>query len=240
MKRQLTFDLPPVPALGRADFFVSESNRAALALLDGWRDWPGGQLALTGPEGAGKSHLAAIWVAETRAAALAAQDLAGADIPALAAAGHVLVEDADRAAGDAGFETALFHLANLVRAQGGRLLVTARQAPAAWPCVLPDLASRMQAMPLALLGAPDDGLLSAVLVKLFADRQLAVAPAVVAYLVARMDRSLAAARELVAALDARALAEGRAVTRALAAEILGSRDRGEAPVALDSAGAADA
>ncbi len=221
MTRQLTFDLPPQQNLRREDFVPSPANVLALAQIDRWRDWPGGRLLLVGPQGAGKSHLTAIWAAGAQAAVIAAPALAGADLPALAASGGVAVEDADRLAGDAAAETALFHLYNLL-AGSGALLVTAATPPRDWGLGLPDLLSRLQAMPLVRLDPPDDALLSAVLVKLFADRQLAVPPVLIPWLVARMPRSIGAARALVAELDARALAEGRAITPRLAAEILDS------------------
>ncbi len=206
----------------RAEYFVAPANALALAALDGWRDWPGGKMLLIGPSGAGKSHLAQIWADETLAARTHGSGLSAADIPALARAGCVLVEDAEAVAGFPAAEAALFHLHNLVAQSGGALLVTAATPPRDWGLGLPDLLSRMQAAPVTRIEAPDDALLSAVLVKLFADRQLAVAPNLIPYLVARMPRSIGAARAMVAALDAAALAEGRAVTRALAAALLDS------------------
>ncbi len=221
MTRQLAFDLPAREALGRENFFVSPSNALALSALEGWRDWPGGRMLLTGPSGAGKTHLAHVWAAETRAVIVAARGLEGADLDRLSEAPALVIEDADRMAG-LGDETALFHLHNLVAARETALLVTASGPVRDWHLSLPDLESRMQAMAVTRLDPPDDALLSAVLVKLFADRQLGVAPALIPYLASRMDRSFAAARDLVARLDAASLAEGRAVTRALAAALLDS------------------
>jgi chromosomal replication initiation ATPase DnaA len=217
--RQLAFDLPARPALGRENFFVSPANALALTALEGWRDWPGGRMLLLGPEGAGKTHLAHVWAAETGAVILPAQGLAARDLPGLAEAGAVVVEDADALA-EAADETALFHLHNLLGAQGGVLLVTAERPVRDWALGLADLKSRMQAMGVTRLDPPDDALLAAVLVKLFADRQITVAPALIPFLCSRMDRSFAAARDLVARLDALALAEGRPVTRALASALL--------------------
>ena len=217
MGRQLTFDLPVRAAQGRGDFMVSPSNADALVALDG--QWPQGKLVLTGPAGSGKSHLAQVWAGEQGAVALTGADLAAAALGQIDTTA-VLVDDADRVAGDPAGEQALFHLHNLVVAAGGRLLLTGGDAPARWPIALPDLASRLAASATAALNPPDDHLLAALLVKLFADRQLRVSPVLIAYLVKRMDRSFAAAGALVAALDARALAERRAVTRVLAAEVL--------------------
>lgn len=221
MARQLAFDLPPARvAAARGDFIRAPSNAAAVALLDRPGDWPGGRLVLTGAAGSGKSHLAGIFAEEWGASVATGAMLGGADVPGLAAAGAVVVEDAEALAGRPGAEAALFHLMNLVQAEGGRLLMTATRAPARWGLALPDLASRAAAMVEARLMPPEDALLAQLLVKLFADRQLRVSPQVVAWLVQRMDRAPALARDLVAALDARALERGSPVSRALAAEVL--------------------
>ena len=220
MIRQLAFDLPGRAAMTRDDFFVAPSNALALQTVEGWHDWPGHKLVLVGPEGAGKTHLVTIWASLAGAEVIPARALEGADIAALAGR-PVAVEDADRL--PPGAEAPLFHLHNLVT-MGGALLLTARTPPRDWGLALPDLVSRMQAAPVARLDGPDDALLSAVLVKLFADRQVAVAPSLIPYLVTRMPRSIGAARALVAALDAAALAQRRSITPKLAAEVLGTTD----------------
>lgn len=214
MTRQLTLDLPLRTALGREDFFVSPANATALAGLDAWAGWPGAKAVLVGPAGAGKSHLAQVWASSTSAQVIDAGALATADLPGLAT-GPVAVEDADRIGGLPDAEAALFHLHNLMAEAGHPLLITAATPPRDWGLTLADLASRMQAAPLLRLDPPDDALLRAVVVKLFADRQVVVAPALLDYALPRMTRSLAAARDLVAALDARALAERRAINRAM-------------------------
>ncbi|MCC6519039.1 MAG: chromosomal replication initiator DnaA [Tabrizicola sp.] len=215
MTRQLAFDLPGLQALTREHFFVAPSNALALQTVDAWRDWPGRKLLLVGPEGAGKTHLAHIWAALADAVILPAETLAGADIASLAGRA-VVVENADRIGAA---EAQLFHLHNLATTNGA-LLLTARTPPRDWGLTLPDLTSRMQATPLARLDAPDDALLSAVLVKLFADRQVAVPATLIPYLISRMPRSIGAARALVTALDAEALAAGRPITRSLAGAAL--------------------
>lgn len=221
MSRQLAFDLPARSSLRRGDFFVSPQNAVALAAIDGWRGWPLGKMVLAGPRGSGKTHLAHIWAAAADARLIDAASLPGADIAALAQTG-VAVEDVDTLAGDAEAEVALFHLHNLLAERRLPLLLTASLSPRDWGLELPDLISRVQAAALTHLDAPDDALLSAVLVKLFADRQISVPPNLIPYLVARMDRSFATARDLVSRLDAEALAQGRPVTRQLAAEVLDS------------------
>jgi chromosomal replication initiation ATPase DnaA len=217
--RQLVFDLPAQENLTRADFVTSPANALALAAIDAWPTWPGGKLLLIGPQGAGKTHLAAIWAQATGAVTLAADCLAGRDLAPLAESRAVAVENAEAVAGNMAAEEALFHLHNMVTRQG-HLLVTARTPPRDWGLHLPDLLSRMQATALTRLEPPDDALLLALLAKLFADRQLAVPPALLPWLVARMPRTFAAARSIVAALDARSLAEARPITLRLAADIL--------------------
>lgn len=223
MIRQLILDLPVRSARGRDDFFVAPANALALATLDAPEAWPSGRMLLIGPEGAGKSHLAAIWAeAQGGAPIVAAASLTDEAAPALVRADACVVEDAQRVATSPVAQAALFHLHNLMQAEGGRLLLTAAAPPRDWGLTLADLASRMEATASVRITPPDDALLSAVLVKLFADRQTKVPHSLIPWLVTRMDRSLGTARRLVAALDARAVAEGRPVTRTLAAEVLDS------------------
>ena len=219
MIRQLAFDLPATETYAREDFFVSGATAQALAAIDDWQGWPGAKMLMVGPEGAGKTHLAHIWAEMAGAVMIAAKDLAVADMRQLAAVGAVCVEDAEAVAGNLAAETALFHLHNLL-APAGCLLITAATPPRDWGLVLPDLQSRLQAASLIVLAAPDDAVMAAVLVKLFADRQIAVQPNLILYLVSRIERSIGTARRLVARLDAAALTMGRPVTRALAAEVL--------------------
>lgn len=220
MTRQLAFDLPARASLRREDFFVSPANAMALATVEGG-NWPLGKLLLIGPEGAGKTHLAHIWAAGHGAVILNGAALAQTDVEARSRTATV-VEEAEAVAGDPRAETALFHLHNRLAERRLPLLLTAAAPPRDWGLGLPDLLSRMQGTAVTRLEAPDDALLSAALVKLFADRQIAVPASLIPWLVARMDRSLASARALVARLDAAALARGGPVTRQLAAELLDS------------------
>ena len=223
MTGQLSFDLPVRPALGREDFFVSPANAEAVAMIEGWQGWPGGKLALAGPAGAGKTHLAHVWAGLSGATLLPARAIGSADIPGLATA-PVAVEDCEALAGDRAAEDALFHLHNLCLAEGQAVLLTAAAPPNRWPLTLPDLASRMQATPTVRIAPPDDRLLAAVMMKLFADRQLAPTPPTIPYLVRRVDRSFAAARDIVERLDRAAMAARRPVTLALAREVLDTPD----------------
>ncbi|MBB05760.1 MAG: chromosomal replication initiator DnaA [Pseudooceanicola sp.] len=218
MSEPLPMDHPRLPGLSRDDFVVAPSNAVALAMLDSWRDWPRGKLVLTGPSGSGKTHLAHIWAAEVGARVLDAHDLTSEDVPALAAA-PLALDDVDAALPPA-TEEALFHLHNLIHANAQPLLLTGKRSVATWPLRLPDLRSRVQGAQSAVLKAPDDVLLSALLVKLFAERQLQVASTVIEYLIKRMDRSFDAAGRIVAALDRASLAERRTITVRLAGEVL--------------------
>lgn len=221
--RQLPLALPVEAAHGRDDYVVSDANRAAFDLV-GAPSWPSDVLLLVGPEGAGKTHLAAVFAEATGAVVVSAADLAGHDPLALVATGAVVVEDAGE--GDGGGprreadERALFHLLNAVRQSGGRCLITARRPLAAWGLSLADLASRLRAATPVELGLPDDRLVEALLAKLFADRQITVDPAVVGYLARRMERSFGAAVRLVEALDREALTAKSPITRPLAAQVL--------------------
>ena len=214
--RQLVLALDHAESFAREDFLAGPSNEAALALIDRWPDWPDRVVALVGPEGSGKTHLASIWAEAAGARVLSAKLLGHSDVPAALATGALVLEDLDPAALD---ERALFHLVNLAREEGAYLLVTAREPPASFPVTIRDLASRLRALPVVTLRAPDDALLRALIVKLAADRQLTADEPLVNYLVNRIERSFAAARAAVARLDEEAMRRHRPVTRALAAEL---------------------
>lgn len=211
---QLLLDLGHRAALGAEDFLPAPCNQDALAWLARWPDWPAPGLVLFGPEGCGKTHLARIFAAYAGAAGL---DRAAAFEPGSSAEARVLILDPADPVED---EVGLLHTYNLQRERGGHLLLTARRPVAAWPIRLPDLASRLRALPAVEVKAPDDALLGAVLLKLFQDRQLRVSDGVITYLMQRMERSFAAARRIVAALDALSLKHQRAVTVVMVRDLL--------------------
>lgn len=215
--RQLALALDHAESFDRDDFLEGPSNASALSLIDRWPDWPARVVALVGPRGSGKSHLASIWAAHAGARFLSARGLDVPTLPAALATGALVVEDL---AGNEFDERALFHLLNLAREEHAFVLMTARAAPASLGVELPDLVSRLRAVPAVTLDAPDDALLRAVLVKLFADRQLAVDEALLSFLLARIERSFSAAKAVVETLDREALRRGRPVNRALASELL--------------------
>ncbi|RUP07630.1 DnaA/Hda family protein [Hyphomicrobium sp.] len=215
---QLVFELPHRAAMGLEDFLVSESNASAVALVDRWPDWPIGAAVLAGPKGSGKSHLANIWLKRAGATPFEASAITREAVPAMASEGALLIEDVQKISDEA----ALFHLLNLVREQRLQILLTTDTVPGDLAIALPDLRSRLKALPLAIIDPPDDALLRAVLVKLFADRQLSVEPQLVDYVLVRMERSMLAAERFVAEADRRALVLQRRVTRAIAAVALDS------------------
>jgi chromosomal replication initiation ATPase DnaA len=213
--RQLALALDHTESFAREDFLSGSSNAVALALIDAWPDWSHRMVMLTGPEGSGKSHLAAVWAQAAGARFLAARALEEANVPSALATGALVVEDIAAGAFD---ERVLFHLLNLAREQGAFVLLTARSAPATF--AIRDLASRLKALPVVAIMPPDDALLRAVLVKLFADRQLAVDEGLIGYVARRIERSFASARAVVARLDQEAMRHKRPLTRAFAAEVL--------------------
>ena len=220
--RQLVLELAHRPALGRGDFLVSPSNDAAVAWIDRWPNWPGPGLALYGPAGSGKSHLAAVWQARSNAQPLTVAMLrAGLPPSEPGAPQNWLYEDGASALADRAAAEVMFHLYNRLAARGGSILLTARTPPARWTVGLRDLASRLATLPSAEIKAPDDRMLSALFGKLFRDRQLDVPGEVVLYLVQRIERSCAAVADTVELLDRASLAERRPVTLPLARMVLG-------------------
>lgn len=218
---QLVFELPHRQALDAEDFLVSPASETAVAMIDRWPDWPLWAVVLVGAERSGKSHLVNVWRTRSRAPVVAASELGPASVSLLRGAGALAVEDIDRGLAD---EDALFHLLNVAREHRLTVLLTSRVRPGEIALTLPDLRSRIRALPLTEIGAPDERLLQALLVKFFDDRQLQVDPAVIDQLVRHMDRSTAAAHRLVERIDRLALTRNQRVTRALAAEALAAEE----------------
>jgi chromosomal replication initiation ATPase DnaA len=215
--RQLAIELPHRPAFGRADFLVSECNAAALGWIERWPDWA--FLVLHGPPRSGKSHLAHLWRERSGGRLVTGDALSRSEPSELAASRAVAVDDAERAP-----EQTLLHLYNCCREVGASLLVVACEAPGIWPIALPDLASRLRAIPAVAIAPPDDALLAAVLVKHFADRQVRVPPSVIGFLVRRIERSFAAAAMLVERLDRMGFETGGPITLSLARRALAEAD----------------
>ena len=214
--RQLVLALDHSVSFAREDFLRGPSNAAALTLIERWPDWPDRIVAIIGPEGSGKSHLAAIWAETTGARVLSAKLLSVSDLPAAFATGALVLEDLEFAGLD---ERALFHFLNLARENGAFVLITSRSPLSTFPVAIRDLASRMRAVPSVTMSSPDDALLRALIVKLASDRQISVDEALVNYLANRIERSFVAARAAIDRLDEEALRQHRPVTRALAVEL---------------------
>jgi chromosomal replication initiation ATPase DnaA len=213
---QLVLSLPHAESFAREDFIAGPSNAAALSLIDRWPDWPDRVVALIGPEGSGKSHLASIWAEKSGARILSGRTLVGADLVGALSTGALVIENLVPPQMD---EVALFHLLNFVREERVDLLITSRSLPTTWPVALRDLMSRLRALPVVTVTPPDDVLLQALMMKLAADRQIDLDPAVSSYLVQRLERSFSAVRSAIVTLDREALRQKRPISRALAAEL---------------------
>lgn len=215
--QQLVLDLAHRTALGAEDFLVSESNSAAVAMIDNWPNWPHWALVVTGPVGSGKSHLVNVWRSRSHGNCLRASSINEGVIGQFEDTRALAVENLEGGIGD---ERVLFHLLNLAREQKQSILFTSRVAPGDLDVKLPDLRSRLRALPLVAIAPPDQSLLQALLVKLFNDRQLAVEPVVIAYLIRHMERSTESALRLVDEIDRQGLISHRKVTRVTAAAAL--------------------
>lgn len=214
--KQLALDLPHRPALGREDFLVTDSNAAAVALIDQWPSWPAHAAILIGPAGSGKSHLVEVWRQRSKAQKVRAAEISVESAPGFLTTNALAIEDT----GSGVDERGMFHLLNLARQQNSSLLITGETRPESWEIVLPDLLSRLRAIPVLEILPPDDSLLRGVLVKLFYDRQIAAEESTISFMLARMPRSLDAARVLVAEIDRRALEERAEVTRPFVARVM--------------------
>lgn len=219
---QIAFDFGHRPSSNGEDFLIAPSNREAVAWIDKYPDWPSPALVVHGPPGCGKTHLAQVFVAVSGAARISPGGAGAVEsLDAAGVAGAAVLDDAETGLDEEG----LLHLYNRLAEREGRLLLTANQPPARWDIRLADLRSRLLAAPAVGIGRPEDGLIAALLVKLFSDRQLRVEPSAIDYMVARMERSFDTARRLVAAIDRTALTEQRAVTVPLIRRVLENMEK---------------
>lgn len=222
---QLPFAFEARPAHGMADFVIGPPNETAVVWLDRWPEWPGPALVLTGPPASGKSHLCHVFQARAEAVYLLSEALTTEAVPDLLGDTRAaILDDAVFDAAAAVDEEALLHLYNVLAERGGHLLIASRRRPSSWLVSLPDLASRLLAAPSVQLGEPDDRLLRAVLLKMFADRQLRPGDDAIEFLVRRIERSFRTARRMVEALDRAALAERRDLTVPFVREVLREND----------------
>ncbi|MEJ2816796.1 chromosomal replication initiator DnaA [Caulobacter sp. CCG-8] len=231
MPRQFRLPLTAPPCWDRESFASSPTNLEALEGLDAWPAWPDGRMALVGPAGTGKSHLARDWAARTGAVTIEAASTGNAPLDLAALRGRpLLVEDADRRSeGDLVDDETLFHLINMAGVDGGSLLLTGRLAPVAWEAAVPDLRSRLNALTVARVMEPDDIVLEAVLRRAFEAAGIRPTGDLYPYLMARLPRSAAEVLAAVAALDEASIEQGREVNKALALSVLdfGGDDDGE-------------
>lgn len=215
--QQLTLDFPHLPSLGREDFLVANCNAEAVKVVDSWPNWPFFAVCIYGETGCGKTHLANVFAHNVakltnfpyRIPFIKAGNIKLNNIHQLFEQNKCLViEDLDENIN----QEALFHLYNLYRDEGGNILFTSNRAPARLSLTLPDLKSRLNIVPAIEIKVPDDDLLAALLIKLFMDRQVAISPEIISYILANMERSFAYARKLVIEIDNISLAQKRTIS----------------------------
>jgi len=219
--QQIPLDLAGLTAHGLEDYLIGPSNQDAVSWIERWPSWPAPVLVINGPAASGKTHLAAVWRERSGAEVIKPEMLLSKTAEQIAGAGECLIFDGlDLWLGEREAETTLFHLYNIFKEEQRSFLITMRMAPAQAGFAIADLASRFRAAPVANIQPPDDMLLGSVLIKLFSDRQLAVSNDVIKYILPRMERSFAAARDIVDRADKMALAQKRGISVPLMRDVL--------------------
>ncbi len=222
MSNQLSFSLPKKETLDRDNYFVSQANQGAVSLIEDWINWPSRKLILVGSEGSGKTHLGHLWASEVGATIINATTLMEQQVSELSKA-PVLVEDINEIQRNQPVEIVLFHLHNLLYSEGHSLLMTSQILPGRLSFSLEDLQSRIEASTIAKLHPVDDDLLGAILIKMFADRQIHFSDKLLTYVLSRVERSYTAAKLFVEEVDSKAMAESRVIGKKLVRDILEAR-----------------
>lgn len=217
---QFTLNFEHRPSFSGDDFLVAPANQSAIDRIDQWPDWPHTALAVSGPRGSGKTHLSHVFMARSRAIRIDLSELNAGDIRQLVSEHPAFVLDDLDDIGQTPAEETLFHFLNIIREESRSALLLATTPPARWSVTLPDLQSRLNAIPHASIASPDDTLMAALVVKLFRDRQLRIDTSIVDYLLARTDRSFDGIRATIAQIDETALREGRNITIPLVRQVL--------------------
>ena len=211
---QYTFNLPLPPLYSEDNFMISDCNREAWQWIQNWENWPAHALLLYGPAGCGKSHLGHIWAQRAQAGRITAASLESVE----PRSGNWLIEDIEQLVS----ERALLHFYNASKENGGKLLLTSTHAANQLPFTLPDLTSRLLALPMAHIDQPDDAVLAGAMRKQLTDRQMKVDDEVIAYIIPRMERSFNALKNTVETIDRAALAEHKNITIPFVKRMLGT------------------
>lgn len=219
--QQIPLDLGHRTALGRDDFLVMPNNQDAVAWIDLWPEWPAPCIILYGPVASGKTHIGAVWAEKSSAICIKASGINEEVIRDIAEMNHhVIIEDADDLIGNLAGEKGLFHLYNIFKEDGRSVLITLKEPPVRRSFALPDLASRLRAAPSVAIREPDEQLITALIVKLFNDRQIRIGADVLNYILPRIERSFEAVNDLVERADQKAMIEKRNISIPLMRDIL--------------------
>ncbi len=218
---QLPFDLGYRQAYEREDFWVSSSNRDAVALLDTWPKWSSHTLIVLGAKASGKTHLLQVWKQEANAVELSVADLAEINlVKTLYNTRCIAIDDAYKAIGNEDQEKVLLHIYNALKDKGGNMVLCFESPVKDYDFIVPDLKSRLMSLSVAAITPPDEELMAVMLTKMFSDRQIFVPQEVVQFILPRIERSFSVMRDLVEAIDHKALVQKKSVTIPLVKELI--------------------
>lgn len=187
---QLILPLKVDTSYEESTFIVADSNKEAYMHVQSWPKWSAHGVIIYGNDGAGKTHLSEIWRNRTNSIQV---DLKGNLADQLSTGSCVVLDDIDIRS----FERELFHLYNYLKENSGYFILTLKAPVLEYKIDLPDLRSRLLSLPQFEIKEPSDDLLKLISMKVFADHQLRVSPAVIDYIIPRIERSFSALRKLL-------------------------------------------